>query len=172
MSVTRRASVALLLCTSACFHSTAPPGYLVTVNEAQATAFGGWAEVDLLDGRTVEGELIAATPDSIHVLGLHDWFALPTSALRRVTVTGYRVPLDAFWTAGALGGISTLSHGWFLILSAPMWAVVTSTAAASASRAPRVRSTNHLELRKYARFPQGLPPDVDRLRLLGRMTPR
>jgi hypothetical protein len=66
----------------------------------------------------------------------------------------------ATWTA--LGVMSTFSHGVFLVLTAPVWAGVGAYATSVYTRAPLVMTLSVEALRPYARFPQGIPPGLDR----------
>jgi hypothetical protein len=153
----------LLLCT-ACFYTTAPEGWLPTPDVAQRQAYGGWIKVDYAGGagsRTVDGELIAAA-DTVYVLTTDSLVAIATGMITSATLTTYDARLDAMTTWSALGGVSALSHGWFLLLSLPMWVIVGTTTSASVSKEPRVESVDAAVLRPYARFPQGLPPGLDR----------
>jgi len=151
----------LALCT-ACFRTTAPQGWLPTPREAQTDAYGGWIRVEELAGSEVEGELLAATADTIHVLGDSVWVAVPVSQVKEATLTGYHVRIEPLVTSGILGSVSTVSHGFFAVLTLPTWIVTSTAGASSASRAPRVISTSPSALNVFARFPQGLPADVDR----------
>jgi hypothetical protein len=163
----------LLLCT-ACFYTTAPEGWLPTPAVAQQQAYGGWIKVDYAEGngsRTVEGELIAAAPDSLYVLTTDSLVSLATGTITSATLTAYDSRFGATMTWGILGAVSTLSHGWFLILSLPMWVIAGTTTSASASKGPRVQAVDGALLRPYARFPQGLPPGLDRGTLRRKATP-
>jgi len=73
--------------------------------------------------------------------------------LVRVGLAGWG-PAAIAWTV--LGTLSTLSHGWFLILSVPIWSVV-GGATTAIVWSPGVRASGCAEIRAYARFPQGLP---------------
>ena len=168
MSATRvrwaAASACVLFVTSGCFHTSAPKGWLPTAAEAQREAFGGWIKVDYTTGvakRTVEGELIAATSDSMHVLTSDSIVALPTGALISGTLTAFDVQLRTLKVWTLVGAVAAVSHGFVLILSAPAWVIAGTTATAAASKAPRVESTDPAVLRMYARFPQGIPPGLD-----------
>ena len=145
-----------------CFHSTAPPGFLPTATEAATSPYGGWIKVDMADGSIVQGELLAATSDTLHVFTLAQWTAIPIARVRSTTLAGYQVPLGPNTTWTALGAVSTASHGGFLILTAPLWIITGTTGTSSASKAPRVVSIDPEALRLYARFPQGLPEGLDR----------
>ena len=75
MSATRSrlatvSALCLVLLGTACFHTTAPIGWLPTADDAQREVYGGWIKVEYTTDvkRMVQGELIAATSDSVHVL--------------------------------------------------------------------------------------------------------
>jgi len=163
-----RGALSLLVLAGACFRTTAPPSFLPTPHQAEQDGYGGWIRVQHHDDTEVEGELLAATPDTLHVLSFNGWLAVPVNKVRVATLTAFRVPLDGIITWGAFGGMSTLSHGWFLILTLPTWIVASTLAGASASKAPRVRSVDPAKLAPFARFPQGLPPDIDRAAIRGK----
>jgi hypothetical protein len=159
------ASVCLLVIVSGCsFHTTAPKGWLPTAVEAQREAYGGWIKLDFNMGvqpKTVQGELIAAAPDTVYVLTSDSLVVVPTTSVTAGTLTAYDAQHGALRLWTILGTVSTLSHGFVLILSAPVWGIAGLNATASASKAPRVESTDPSLLRMYARFPQGLPPGLD-----------
>ena len=158
-------SVCVLLIVSGCsFHTTAPNGWLPTAVEAQREAYGGWIKLDFNMGvlaKTVQGELIASAPDTVYVLTSDSLVVVPTASVFAGTLTAYDSQYGALRLWTILGVVSTLSHGFVLVLSAPVWGIVGVNATASASKAPRVESTDPSLLRMYARFPQGLPSGVD-----------
>jgi hypothetical protein len=79
---------------------------------------------------------------------------VPTALVTVGTLTAYDSQYGALRLWTILGTVSTVSHGFVLVLTAPIWAIAGSTATASASKAPRVESTDPALLRVYARFPQ------------------
>lgn len=151
----------LALC-GGCFRTSAPPDFLPTVQQATREAYGGWIRVDDRNDRRIEGELLAATQDTLHVLSTSGWVAMPVDQVRVATLTAYDLSIRPIAAWGVVGMVSTISHGFFLILTAPIWIITSSAAAASASRAPRIRTAEPVRLASFARFPQGLPPDIDR----------
>jgi hypothetical protein len=156
--------VCVLVIVSGCFRTTAPRGWLPTAVEAERDAYGGWIKLDFSMGvarNTVHGELIAAASDSVHVLTSDSLVVVPTASVIAGTLTVYDAQHGALRLWTILGAVSTLSHGFALVLSAPVWTIAGSLATASASKAPRVESTDPSLLRLYARFPQGLPPGLD-----------
>ena len=167
MSVTKSlvlVAMSALLC--ACFSTTAPRKWLPTAVESQQDAFGAWIRVELGDRKTtlavIEGELIAAHADTVFVMANSSLRAVPADAIRKVTLTRYDSKYGEMVAWSTLGTLATVSHGVILILSMPTWIIVGTSASASASKAPRVESKKPVELRSYARFPQGIPAELDR----------
>lgn len=167
-------AVMIAAATTGCFRSTAPRGWLPRPEEAALQAFGSWIVVEdpsRVPAMSIEGELIAVDADTIHVLPAGRLISVPRPARCCVTLTAFHMdyaPL-ALW-AGA-GVLSTVSHGFGLILTAPIWAIIGTSAAASASHAPRIRSSDPAALRPFARFPNGLPPGLDRATLRPKLWP-
>jgi hypothetical protein len=170
-----------------CASSSAPPGFLLSAEQELADAWGGWVEIHLTNSRDVlEGELIAVSEDSLYVLDA----ACPTAACRLTAIAhvdvrdgkvrGYdpRSGDYSLWTF--LGVLSTGSHGYGMVLSAPLWILVGTMSAAAVSRSPdvyldepdasRARRFEPLppedelphrdRVARYARFPQGLPHEL------------
>ena len=157
-------SVCALVTVTACFQTSAPKGWLPTAEEAQRDAYGAWIKLEFSMGaerNTVHGELIAAASDSVHVLTSDSLVVVSSASVTGGTLTAYDSQHGALRLWTILGGVSTLTHGFVLVLTAPVWAIAGSAATASASKAPRVESTDPSLLRMYARFPQGLPRELD-----------
>lgn len=158
---------------AACFRSTAPRGWLPRADSLATDAFGAWARVDTAafgPSAPVEGELIALDDDSLHVLGMDGTLrSLSITQLRSITLTTFRQNLGELKTWAGLGFLSTVSHGFYLILTGPVWALAGTVATSYASTTPRLTGNDGTaELRKFARFPQGIPPTLDR----GTLQPR
>lgn len=162
--------VALSCCLVACYRSRAPERWLPTPVEAGSNPFGGWITLSVAspDGpRTLDGELIAAEGDSVHVLGLSGIQSLALADVTDLKLEMFRVERVGLVTWTTLGIVASLSHGFVLVLTAPLWAIVGTAATSAYSHAPVVTTRNVAALRSYARFPQGFPPGVDRSTLIG-----
>lgn len=160
----------LALLTAGCASVPAPKDWLPTPEASAYEAFGGWLEAEYgpkRERQKVEGELIAVTADSLYVLVRNDLVSVPKATVRTATVAGYDNHAARLGTWALLGTLSTLSHGAGLIISAPVWVLSGIIATASAARAPLTRYPDRAweALATYARFPQGLPPGLDRSRL-------
>ncbi len=93
------------------------------------------------------------------------------------TVVHYRPETGRIAGWAALGSLLTATHGWYLLITFPTW-VITGTAAASAESYRPLEELGvgtgegWTAVRRYARFPQGLPDTVDRAQLSPVIEPR
>lgn len=136
-------------------------GSLTTADVASVPVRGAQVFVDCRDGSTTQGELLAANSQGVIVLEPTDTIAdVSADRIDNVEVVLYSSGsgLTAVWTV--FGTLSTLSHGYLLFLSAPIW-ILTGTIASAGSRSESKLDVpvNWLSsLYQFARFPQGLPP--------------
>ncbi len=161
------AAAILAILGAGCASTTAPPGFLPTAQDSQRVGRGGWITASFGIGAEefgVDGELVAVDKDSLYVLSDGGLDAVALSSIRKAKLMSYRSGSGepALWTL--LGTLSTASHGVGLIITAPVWILVGSSIAAGQSHAPELKRPEHAwaELRAFARFPQGLPHDLDR----------
>jgi hypothetical protein len=175
------AALALATGVGACARNPAPRRWLAPAREAQADPYGAWivvrGEAIAADGRAdaraksvpvlASGELLAVGEDSVFVLSAEGRVeAVARTEARTATIAWYdgQSGLTARWAA--IGALSTLSHGFGLILSGPIWILTGTIAAGADSRAPLVTvkyRTEWVEARAYARFPAGLPSGLPRV---------
>jgi hypothetical protein len=109
--------------------------------------------------RTIKGELLSV--DKVRLcIQSQEVVCIPT-----IDVVSLELEIFAAHggAAGAIVGIglpSTLTHGFFLILSAPVWLAIGIPVAVAEgdSNDLRVKSDNFGAAFQYARYPQGLPP--------------
>lgn len=156
----------LLAGAAACAGNPAPSGWLAPAREAREDPYGAWVVLSREPAPQVAGELLAVERDSIYVLTpAGEVVAVSPFGVRRATVAFY----DAQWGGLAawtiLGALSTASNGYFLVLTFPLWTVGGSLITGGQSRAPlrTLRRGDAWEaVRRYARFPQGLPPGLPR----------
>ncbi len=148
-----------------------PENWLPTADQAGADAFGAWVRVEAWeDARgAVEGELIAVGSDSIYVIAAVGLDAIPADKIGRVVLITHDSNTESMVGWATLGTISTLSHGVFLVVSAPLWIVAGTIAAYEANKAGKQEHTPNdawpevaQALRPFARFPAGLPQEIDR----------
>lgn len=160
-------------CVAGCASSTAPKGWLPKATEAQSATHGGWLSFRLNGGAVHEGEFLGIqrdlqhrrpAADSIFILERGAWFGVATTEVASATLWAYDANYGPLAAWAILGTLSTPSHGVGMVISAPVWIVVGTAAASSQSHAPRMTLTPGTweSARAYARFPQGLPPGLDR----------
>jgi hypothetical protein len=167
--VDRRVLVALaaVACISSCAGNPVPQQWRPEAAAAQRTPHGGWIVIErevpagaASKGRPiVQGELIAVDESALHVLTSDGLQSVPRAAAHRITLTAYRAPAGALVAWAVAGGVSTLSHGGYLLLTAPMWAVAGLVAYSMEKGAGVIHDP--AAARRFARFPQGLPPGLD-----------
>jgi hypothetical protein len=166
--------VAPLCFAVACAGNPAPAGFLPSPGQAVHDVYGGWIQVTVPAGRhdsTIAGELIAARADTVWVLpDSGPVVAVPTSTVKKGLVARYSSEAGPIAGFAALGVVSTISNGYLLGITAPLWIITGIVASSNESRAP-LRGVPPLvwaDLAVYARFPQGLPPGID----LGEIRPK
>jgi hypothetical protein len=158
---------ALVLFALGCASTTAPLKWLSPPRETQRLAYGGWISANYTADRKkseAHGELLAIHTDSLFVLAANNLIAIPLKKITKAKLTAYDANTGPLTAWSVLGTLSTASHGFGLIISAPVW-IISGTAATSAqSYAPQLSFPKKSwgEFRKYARFPNGLPPNIDR----------
>ncbi len=152
-----------------CASNTAPKGFLDSPHALPPTVRGGWVTLryteDLHD-RRADGELLAVHEDSVYVLTEQGFRAVSRKGVRSAKVTGYAAEKGGFALWTLVGTLSTASHGFGLVISAPVWILVGSVTTAAESSAPDVPlRSGWARMRAWSRYPQGLPPALDRASL-------
>lgn len=164
-----------LLWGGGCAASGAPPGYLRRLPEAALDPYGAWIRLEAaLPGKTtIQGEFIAVGEDGVFVL---DGSTLREVAFANILSADMAVfDPDSGRAQGwvAMGAVSTVSHGLFLVCTLPVWLFFGGVSAGAHARAGLARYPQRTwdGLRAYARFPQGPPPDLRDLELRPRYHP-
>lgn len=119
------------------------------------------------EARPVTGELLAVDPTALWVLeegesGRARPVAIPRRDVRAVGVVALESGGTVTGVWAGIGTISTISHGFFLIFSVPVWAIVGVGTGLDEglSNDLRIEPDNLDGLGQYARFPQGMPPEL------------
>jgi hypothetical protein len=163
----RRVLAALLAASLAgCASNPAPKGWLPPAVKAQEQAYGGWISLTCRKAEAVahvEGELIAVSDDRVYVLTDTGLVEVPHESVAKATLAAYATGDGQLAGWSALGTLSTLSHGGYLLITAPLWIIAGITAAAGESRAGLLHYPEKplASFRPYARFPQGLPAGLE-----------
>ena len=157
-----RALPALVLLAVGCASNPAPPAWRPDMQAALRTVHGAFSRTELVGGAVVTGELLAVEPGAVVV---NDWAGPQRIAARcvvRLRLIEFDAPQWQVLTWGGLGTLSTISHGGFLVLSAPVWVATTVVSAYVLQRGAGDETFEGAETLfgalRWARFPQGLPP--------------
>jgi hypothetical protein len=156
----------LVLALSSCIRTNpAPPARRVSIEEAQKAPRGAWIKLALTQKPSVEGELLAVHDGKIYVLTLDGLETVNAHDVESAVLSVYEGKIGGIALHGAFGTLSTLSHGFFLIFTAPIWIISSAVATRVQSGVGYKNISQSREdyqsfvakLRPYARFPQGLP---------------
>lgn len=115
---------------------------------------------------TADGEFIAFQDSSVYVLTEFRLIRIPSKDVRRASVDIYskNTLTFALWTVA--GTASATTHGWYVIISAPLWLLTGIPSTISESMDGRLERGNPstswwLSASKFSRFPQGIPKGID-----------
>jgi hypothetical protein len=177
----RRLAGGLACLVGACAHNPTPGERVVSQQDAISSGKGAYAFVSYTGVGALGGELIASTDERLSILteGGH-LVGVPFAVVRALTLGVHDNNEGALAAWGALGTLSTISHGAFLIFTLPLWLATNISLTVNESyrglvicernSRPDLEAVFELclrEARAYARFPQGLPPGVGAPQLLG-----
>jgi hypothetical protein len=143
--------------------SCSSPNYLPTSKTIDVNVHGSFIKVFNRNGPNISGELIAIDTSEIVVLQAKTkkCVAVPISDVKKFKLR-YAKPKKYWWTIPVYT-FSTISHGFWLVISAPINIIVTTSVSANGNNAYRY-SNKHItyeELQMFARFPQGIPENID-----------
>ncbi len=151
--------IGIVVLTSSC----TKPKNLTKVEYVDINTYGSYIGVYRTTESNVYGELIAIDQEKMIVL-LEDTAQCVTVPLSDVTqfTLRYAEPDHYAWSIPAYT-FMTITHGLWLLVTAPVNLIVTIAVTASGERAYRYNNRNMTfeELTMFARFPQGIPPNVD-----------
>jgi len=124
---------------------------------------GGWIEITHRNASHARGELIAVEPRGLRVLEPGDMLVYePFEDVQEAELFEYETEQGTIGVWGTLGSVSTISHGYFAVFSLPIWLVTSITTASIQSRSAHLAFPGNpwSEFGLWARFPQGLPPNL------------
>ncbi len=163
-------SFALGLLSVAALNGCMTPRYVPKPQAIDTNHYGSYITIKGISGGTIRGELIAADTNQLVVLaskGKAQWVAdVSVASIESFKLQyayanyGWTVPLYA---------LSTISHGWYLLLMLPANLIVTSVATTNGKKHFQYteKTIPYKDLAMFARFPQGLPPQIERLSIQG-----
>jgi hypothetical protein len=111
-------------------------------------------------GPVVEGELLAVDETSVWVEELGIERSIPRREIARVVIREHGTAAGGYGVWTGLGAASTLTHGFYFVLTGPLWLAVgiPVTALEAADGQQRLAPDGLDALFQYARWPQGMPP--------------
>jgi hypothetical protein len=138
--------------------------YLPDAETANTNAYGSFIKVKRYSTYTnVKGELIALDSSSIIVMDekLDQCVRIPIEDIFEFKLR-YANSRQYGWSI-PFAGILPFMHGFYSLLTIPTHLIVTIIVTSSGNRAYTYNSRviSYKELVMFARFPQGLPPNVD-----------
>lgn len=161
--------ILLVLLTSliiSCATTNIPKNWLKNPTELQTNGTGSWITVETKAGKVYGGELIAVSKDSFYV-AFHTLYVIPIASVKLARLVAYNSNAMRMGILVFLGAISTLSHGFGLLATAPMWLIAGSVAVYRQYHMPIImyplKDWEHFT--PFARYPQGFPAGIDRSKI-------
>ncbi len=155
----------MVLLMAGCISLPGPKNWVPSIEEVQQDVYGAWTILELTsesNNKPMEGELIAVQQGTLYLLLENTLLEIPINQINKAVLTSYDDRgIISMWAT--LGFFSTLSHGAFLIFSAPIWLIsgIVNSNAATTSGIHKFENNNLSNMKKYARFPQGIPEGLD-----------
>jgi hypothetical protein len=170
-----------ILFLAGCSASKIPVSYRYTPRQLKKDVTGNWTEIrlnlkDITGSESVlSGELIAIQSDTIYVLTEHGLKGIHTSEMKETILYMF---MDQSWKFAVITGLLYLpdilaaminSEAGFLVLGIPwiLTGTIETMAAGSNNQNLLIYPyKNQLtDLKKFARFPQGMPPGINKSKL-------
>jgi hypothetical protein len=142
--------------------SCSTPEYLPSHKEIEVNEYGAYVTLIFTDVKNLSGELIAVESEQVFILNEDDGkcMSIPLKNIIDMKIRYAKSP-NYSWTIPVFMLIS-VSHGYFGIATLPINLITTIAVTTGAYQAYkfRVKKINPEVVRKFARFPQGIPPNV------------
>jgi hypothetical protein len=147
---------------TSCATTKVPPHWLREPEEIPYEGYGGWIDVHTFNKSRIAGEMIAISKDTVFVADIITLHAVASNDILSARLTTYNATDMSGYVL--LGTLSTISNGWYLIFSGPLWMIGGSIAARYRLYDPIIDYPQKPleQFRLFARYPQGLPADLDR----------
>ncbi len=148
-----------------CISLPGPTDWVPSSEEVQQDVYGAWTILEITpksNKKPMEGELIAVQQGILYLLNENILQEIPIKQIKKAILASFNARGGiSMWAT--LGFVSTLSHGGWLIFSAPIWLIsgIINSNAATTSGMLKFDNYNLRDMKKYARFPQGIPEGLD-----------
>jgi hypothetical protein len=147
--------------------SCTTPSYLPQYDRIETNQFGSYVEVYLHSGGFVYGELIAVDSNNIFILPESNTAGTKKIATVQINniqhfILRYARPKHYAWSIPVFS-LASISHGAFALLTFPLNLITTISVTVGGENAYKYtqRKITYENMRMFARFPQGIPPDID-----------
>ena len=158
-----------------CATSYAPENWLPKTEEVPYDAYGSWIYLELTKKNDenvssfIGGEFITFEKSVVYCLN-NELQKIPLHKIRRAVLEIDSKNTSSYGAWTVLGMLSSLSHGFYLIISMPIWLITGSASASAESYRDRFEveypdSIWWFDKIIYSRFPQGLPSNIDSIDL-------
>lgn len=147
----------LLILTCASTH--APQNRLPGAQETPYSSKGAWIYILTLNEEKIAGEFLAVQNDTIYVVTDDGIIGQPIKKISKAEITAFKQNHQGLGSWTILGSLLTVSNGYLGVITMPMWLIGGPLATGAQSRKPLhwYPQEDMDSLKKYARFPQGLP---------------
>ncbi len=159
---------ALLAFCFALLTACSAPEFLPVAEEIGENPYGSYIDIQLLDKSEIEGELIAVEEEQIWVWAEYKEVNLvkKLKAVAKKDIKSFRVkylnpqPYTKFLVGSLL---LTPLHGYWLIYSFPLDTIagILVSLEGTGDYMYRDNQISYRQLKMFARYPQGLPPNLD-----------
>lgn len=154
-----------------CATTYAPSDWLPETEEVPKNTFGGWLTLttysNISEGKWLQygGEFISQDSDYVYVL-YDTIYVIPKNSIQEAILELDQKNSNSYALWTTFGTLSTILNGFYLVFTAPFWLVTGVPATVSESNRDIYSAENPdllywIEVQKFARFPQGLPKDID-----------
>jgi len=160
---TMKTKIALIGLLIIFFSSCSSPRYLPSSDKIDVSEYGSYIKIIHKTAPNIDGELIAIDSNKIVVLTeeTKKCMTVPVSEVKHFSLR-YAKSKHYDWTI-PLFVVLPFIHGAYSIFTMPIHLIVTISVTASGDNAFKYsdKKMTYDKLRMFARFPQGIPPNID-----------
>ena len=161
-----------ILLGTGCATISAPSGTVPSRKGLATDPYGGWLTATINDTPAqVQGEFIALNKDSVFVLSGDSLKIIPVSKFNTARIILFNTEANKYSIWTVVLSVATIANGAFATITFPVSLAMGLTTVHDEARREHFFDFPQRpwsELSKYARFPQGLPEELDRGTLKGK----
>lgn len=150
----------LILCFSNC---TVLPSFIPKQMDIGTNPYGSFLVVNTVKNGKLKGELIAADEEKMVLLtenkNQFETLVIPAQQITKINL---------FYASGSNYGWSipiftllSFTHGYFMLFTIPFNLISTITLTVNSNEMYSYKNIDLKDISKFARYPQGLPPNID-----------